>query len=67
MTIRDVGRILYGDLEQTIILWQAGEHELALDAAFQPIFCGALAYGTPRGRRARREAGAPGAPAAQHV
>ena len=41
--IRDVGRITYGDLEQTIVLWQAGEHDLALAEAFQPTFCGALA------------------------
>jgi hypothetical protein len=43
VTIRDVGRITYGDLEQTIVLWQAGEHDLALDAAFEPTFCAALA------------------------
>jgi hypothetical protein len=43
VTIRDVGRIVYGDLEQTIVLWQAGEHDLALDAAIEPTFCAALA------------------------
>ncbi len=43
VTIRDVGRIQYGDLEQSIILWEAGEHELALDEQFQPLFCAALA------------------------
>jgi hypothetical protein len=43
VTVRDVGRITYGDLEQTIILWQAGEHQLALETAFEPTFCGALA------------------------
>jgi hypothetical protein len=43
VTIRDVGRITYSDLEQTIVLWQAGEHDLALDAAFEPTFCAALA------------------------
>jgi hypothetical protein len=43
VTIRDVGRIQYGDLEQTIVLWEAGEHELALDEQFQPMFCEALA------------------------
>jgi hypothetical protein len=43
VAVRDVGRITYGDLEQTIILWQAGEHDLALDEAFQPTFCAALA------------------------
>ena len=42
-TVRDVGRIVYGDLEQTIVLWQAGEHDLALDAAIEPTFCAALA------------------------
>jgi hypothetical protein len=35
VTIRDVGRIVYGDLEQTIVLWQAGKHDLALDAAIE--------------------------------
>jgi hypothetical protein len=43
VTIRDVGRISYADLEQTIVLWQAGKHELALDEALEPTFCGALA------------------------
>lgn len=43
VTIRDVGRITYGDLEQTIVLWEAGEHDLAFDAAFEPTFCAALA------------------------
>jgi hypothetical protein len=43
VTIRDVGRITYGDLEQTLVLWQAGKHDLALDAAFEPTFCAALA------------------------
>jgi hypothetical protein len=43
VTIRDVGRISYSDLEQTIVLWQAGKHELALDEALEPMFCSALA------------------------
>jgi hypothetical protein len=43
VTIRDVGRIRYADLEQTLVLWQAGEHDLALDEAFGPTFCAALA------------------------
>jgi hypothetical protein len=43
VTVRDVGRITYGDLEQTILLWQAGKHDLALDAAIEPTFCAALA------------------------
>lgn len=43
VTIRDVGRIRYGDLEQTIILWEAGEHQLALEEQFTPLFCEELA------------------------
>lgn len=43
VTIRDVGRITYGDLEQTIVLLQAGEHDLALEAAIGTTFCDALA------------------------
>jgi hypothetical protein len=43
VTVRDVGRITYGDLEQTIVLWQAGEHDLALDSSIEPTFCAALA------------------------
>jgi hypothetical protein len=42
VTVRDVGRITYGDLEQTIVLWQAGKHDLALDAETEPTFCAAL-------------------------
>jgi hypothetical protein len=42
LTIRDVGRITYGDLEQTIVLAASGHHDLAYDADFQDIFCGAL-------------------------
>lgn len=40
--IRDVGRITYGDFEQTVVLWEAGEHDLALEADFDPTFCAAL-------------------------
>jgi len=43
VTVRDVGRITYGDLEQTIVLWQAGEHDLALDSSIEPTFCAVLA------------------------
>jgi len=43
VTVRDVGRITYGDLEQTIVLWEAGDHDLALDAQIEESFCGALA------------------------
>jgi hypothetical protein len=42
-TVRDVGRITYGDVEQTIVLWEAGEHDFALDEAIEPTFCAALA------------------------
>jgi hypothetical protein len=42
VTVRDVGRITYGDLEQTIVSWQAGKHELALDSQIAPALCGAL-------------------------
>lgn len=42
VTIRDVGRITYGDLEQTIVQAESGHHDLAYDAAFQDTFCGAL-------------------------
>ena len=41
--LRDVGRITYGDLEQTIVLWEAGHHDLALDAQIKAATCGALA------------------------
>ncbi len=43
VTVRDVGRITYGDLEQTIVLWEAGHHDLALDAQIEESFCSALA------------------------
>jgi hypothetical protein len=42
-TIREVGRISFADLEQTIITFQAGKHDLALDVALSPTFCAALA------------------------
>ena len=43
VTVRDVGRITYGDLAQTIVLWEAGHHDLAFDAQIEEAFCGALA------------------------
>jgi hypothetical protein len=43
VTVRDVGRITYGDLEQTIVLWEAGHHDLALDAQIEASFCSDLA------------------------
>jgi hypothetical protein len=42
-TIRDVGRIVYGDLEQTLLLLEAGEHDLALEEQLDATFCAALA------------------------
>jgi len=39
---QEVGRIVYGDLEQTIVLWQAGKHEGVFDADFD-VFCDFLA------------------------
>jgi hypothetical protein len=39
VTIRDVGRIVYGDLDQTIVLRQAGKHDLAYWEAFESVFC----------------------------
>jgi hypothetical protein len=42
VTVREVGRIVYGDLEQTLVLWQAGKHDLALDAQLGETFCAAL-------------------------
>ena len=43
VVLRDVGRIKYGDLEQTILLWKAGKHDIEYDANLQPLFCGLLA------------------------
>jgi hypothetical protein len=43
VVIRDVGRIIYGDLEQTIVLWEAGKHDLVFEDDIQPVFCSALA------------------------
>jgi hypothetical protein len=43
VTIRDVGRIVYGDLEQTVLLWEAGQHDLVFDRQLDGVFCGALA------------------------
>jgi hypothetical protein len=41
--VRDVGRIVYGDLAQTILLWEAGKHELVFDSDIDKVFCAALA------------------------
>jgi hypothetical protein len=43
LTIRNVGRITYADLAHTIVLWQAGKHDLAPAAELQQTFCDALA------------------------
>jgi hypothetical protein len=42
VTVRDVGRIVYGDFEQTILLWEAGKHDATSDAALGASLCGAL-------------------------
>ena len=42
VTISDVGRIAYGDLEQTVELWEAGQHDLVYDSQFDGVFCTAL-------------------------
>ncbi|HEX8939817.1 MAG TPA: hypothetical protein VF763_06600 [Candidatus Limnocylindrales bacterium] len=42
VTIRDVGRIVYGDLEQTVELWAAGKHDLVYESQFDGVFCAAL-------------------------
>jgi len=42
VVLRDVGRIRYGDLEQTILLWKAGKHDIEYDANLQPLFCDLL-------------------------
>ncbi len=40
---RDVGRIVYGDLQQTIVLWEAGKHDFAYDDSIGPNLCSLLA------------------------
>ncbi len=42
VTISDVGRIVYGDLEQTVELWEAGQHDLVYDSQFDGVSCAAL-------------------------
>lgn len=39
---QEVGRIIYGDLEQTILLWQAGQHQGIFDEDYD-VFCDFLA------------------------
>jgi hypothetical protein len=41
VVVQEVGRITYGDLEQTIVLWQAGKHDLVYDRDFV-LFCDLL-------------------------
>jgi uncharacterized protein YlzI (FlbEa/FlbD family) len=40
---QDVGRIVYGDLLETIVLSQAGIHRAAYDEDIGPVFCALLA------------------------
>jgi hypothetical protein len=42
VVIRDVGRIIYGDFEQTILLWEAGKHDAETDEQVGAAFCAAL-------------------------
>jgi hypothetical protein len=42
VTIRDVGRIVCGAVEQTIRPWEAGKHDLVFDSQFDGVFCTAL-------------------------
>jgi len=42
-TIREVGKISFADIEQTIVTFVAGQHDVAFDDDLWPVFCGALA------------------------
>ncbi len=42
VTISDVGRIVYGDFEQTILLWEAGKHDAETDEQVGAALCAAL-------------------------
>ena len=42
IVIRDVGRIQYGDLDQLVLLWEAGKHDVEYDANLQSLFCDRL-------------------------
>jgi hypothetical protein len=42
VTIADVGRITYGDFEQTILLWEAGRHDAVTDEAVGQAICDRL-------------------------
>lgn len=42
VVVQEVGRIVYGDLEQTTVLWAAGKHELVYEEDFA-VFCDLLA------------------------
>ena len=42
-TIQEVGRISFADVQQLVVTFQAGKHDLALDEALLGTFCSALA------------------------
>jgi len=39
VTIQEVGRVVYGDLDQTVVLFQAGKHQLLFEEDFE-LLCG---------------------------
>jgi hypothetical protein len=42
VTITEVGKIVYDDLDETTAIFQAGQHDLADPALIEPTFCDAL-------------------------
>jgi len=42
-TIKEVGKISFADLQQLVVTFQAGKHDLALDEALLGAFCTTLA------------------------
>jgi hypothetical protein len=43
VTVADVGRIVYGDFEQTLLLSEAGRHDAVTDQAISDALCAAVA------------------------
>jgi hypothetical protein len=43
VTVTEVGKIIYDDLDETTPIFQAGQHDLANPALIEPTFCEALA------------------------
>lgn len=42
VTVQEVGRIVYDDLDETTVVAMAGKHDLADPALIEPTFCAAL-------------------------